>query len=44
MEKLIVTAHLKVPIIVGGGYLTLDALLASLIFETTVRHQDIWDI
>ncbi len=35
MEKLIVTAHLKVPIIVGGGYLTLDALLASLIFETT---------
>jgi hypothetical protein len=35
MEKLIITAQLKVPIILGGGYLTFDALLASLIFERT---------
>jgi hypothetical protein len=35
MGSLSVTAHLKVPIILGGGYLTLDAVLASLIFETT---------
>jgi hypothetical protein len=35
LEKLTVTAHLGAPIILGSGYLTLDALLASLIFETT---------
>jgi hypothetical protein len=35
VDKLIITAQLKVPIILGGGYLTLDALLASLIFERT---------
>ena len=29
------TARMKTPIILGGGYLTLDALLAALIFETT---------
>jgi hypothetical protein len=33
MDKLTITARLKVPVILGGGYLTLDALLASLIFE-----------
>lgn len=33
MEKLTITAQLKVPVILGGGYLTFDALLASLIFE-----------
>jgi hypothetical protein len=33
MERLAITARLKVPIILGGGYLTLDALLASLNFE-----------
>jgi hypothetical protein len=35
MEKLTITAKLEAPIIIGGGYLTLDALLASLIFETS---------
>jgi len=35
MDKLTITAKPKAPIILGGGYLTLDALLASLIFETT---------
>lgn len=35
MERLTITAQLRVPIIVGDGYLTLDALLASLIFERT---------
>ena len=33
MEQLSITARLEAPIILGGGYLTLDALLASLIFE-----------
>ncbi len=35
MERLTVTTSLKTPIILGGGYLTLDSLLASLIFEAT---------
>jgi hypothetical protein len=35
MDKLTISARLKVPIILGDGYLTLDALLASLIFERT---------
>jgi hypothetical protein len=35
MERLTITARLKTPIILGGGHLTLDALLASLIFDTT---------
>ncbi|MEX2616164.1 MAG: hypothetical protein WD767_08720 [Alphaproteobacteria bacterium] len=35
MEKLKITARLKAPIVLGGGYLTFDALLASLIFEAT---------
>ena len=30
-----VTAHLATPVVFGGGYLTLDALLAALIFERT---------
>jgi hypothetical protein len=34
MDKLTIRARLKVPVILGGGYLTLDALLASLIFES----------
>lgn len=33
MDKLTISARLKAPVILGGGYLTLDALLASLIFE-----------
>ena len=45
MEKLAITAKLKAPIILGGGYLTLDALLAALIFETTgdidVAHRSV---
>ena len=35
MDKLTVSAQLEVPIILGGGYLTFDAPLASLIFEKT---------
>jgi hypothetical protein len=35
MERLTITAQLKVPIILGSGYLTFDALLAALIFERT---------
>lgn len=35
MDRLIVTAALKTPLILGGGYLTFDALLAALIFEKT---------
>jgi hypothetical protein len=35
MERLTITAQLKVPIILGSGYLTLDALIAALIFERT---------
>lgn len=33
MERFKITAALRTPIIVGGGYLTLDAFLAALIFE-----------
>ena len=35
MERLTITAHLTSPVVFGGGYLTLDALLAALIFERT---------
>jgi hypothetical protein len=35
MERFTVTAETMSPVILGGGYLTLDALLASLIFEAT---------
>lgn len=34
-EKLKVIAHLKSPIILGGGFLTFDALLAAIVFERT---------
>ncbi len=33
MERLEVTAALRTPIVPGGGYLTLDALLGALLFE-----------
>lgn len=33
MDKLTIIARLAAPIVFGGGYLTLDALLAALIFE-----------
>ena len=33
MEKLVVTAHMKTPFILGGGYMTLDALLAGILFD-----------
>lgn len=33
MEKIKVTAHLFAPIVTGGGYMTLDALLAALLFD-----------
>lgn len=33
MEKFTVTAKLKTPIIFGGGYCTLDAVLGSILFE-----------
>jgi hypothetical protein len=33
MDKLTITAKLKSPLIVGGGYLTFDALLAAILFE-----------
>ena len=33
MDRLMITAALASPIIIGGGYLTLDSLLASILFE-----------
>lgn len=33
MDKIKVTAHLNAPIVTGGGYMTLDALLAALLFD-----------
>lgn len=33
MECFQLTAHLQTPIIIGGGHLTLDALLGSILFE-----------
>ena len=33
MEKIIVTAHMHTPFIAGGGYMTLDALLAGILFD-----------
>ena len=33
--KLKVIAHLNSPIILGGGFLTFDALLAAIVFERT---------
>ena len=35
MDKLKITFKLVSPIITNGGYMTLDALLAALIFEKT---------
>lgn len=33
MDKIKVTAHLTAPIVTGGGYMTLDGLLAALLFD-----------
>ena len=33
MDKIKVTAHLDAPIVTGGGYMTLDGLLAALLFD-----------
>lgn len=33
MEKIKVTAYLDSPIVTGGGYMTLDGLLAALLFD-----------
>jgi hypothetical protein len=45
MEKFKVTMTLASPVVTGGGYLTLDALLAALLFDQTgdveVAHRDI---
>lgn len=35
MDKLKITAVLKTPLVTGGGYMTMDGLLAALIFERT---------
>jgi hypothetical protein len=35
LENLLITAELASPIIIGGGFMTFDALLASIVFETT---------
>ena len=33
LDKIRVTAHLSTPIVTGGGYMTLDALLAAQLFD-----------
>jgi hypothetical protein len=33
MQKLKITANLLTPIVIGGGYMTFDALLASILFD-----------
>lgn len=33
LDKIKVTAHLTAPVITGGGYMTLDGLLAALLFD-----------
>ena len=33
MDKFKLTAHLIAPIVTGGGYMTLDGLLAALLFD-----------
>lgn len=33
MDKLVIEAQMKTPFITGGGYLTFDALLASVLFD-----------
>ena len=33
MEKLLIQALLKTPFVTGGGYMTFDALLASILFD-----------
>jgi len=33
MDKIKVTAHLLAPLVTGGGYMTLDALLAGVLFD-----------
>jgi hypothetical protein len=35
MSRFRITAHMKAPIIFGGGYATLDALLAALLFTAS---------
>lgn len=35
MDKIKVTAHMASPLVVGLGYMTLDALLAALLFDQT---------
>ena len=34
-ENLLITAELASPIIIGGGFMTFDALLAAIVFEAT---------
>ena len=34
MDRFRVTAHLRTPIIFGGGYATLDGLLGALLFDS----------
>lgn len=38
MDRIKVTAHLLAPVVTGGGYMTLDGLLAALLFD---RLQDV---
>ena len=33
MDKIRITAHLQAPLVTGGGYMTLDGLLAALLFD-----------
>ena len=33
MEKLTITAYMATPFVTGGGYMTLDALLAGILFD-----------
>lgn len=33
MDRIKVTAHLLAPVVTGGGYMTLDGLLAALLFD-----------
>ena len=33
MDKIKVTAHMLAPLVTGGGYMTLDGLLAALLFD-----------
>ena len=33
MSRFRVTAHMKAPLVLGGGYFTLDGLLGALLFD-----------